>query len=247
MPSPPSGARVRRALTCVVLTACVALIKPSAVPAASDQTSPLLNEAINWYTGVAGLVDDLRAQELLLEAVERREPLARMWLARCHSRGRMGFETDAAQARTIAAEEIARVEQLAASGVPEAIFLMGTAYDEGLGQVEDPSEAVAWFRRAAAAGHVLAQHNLANAYAAGRGVARNDRLAVEWWLKAAAAGDAVPQLRLGEAYEHGRGVQRDLAAARRWYGEAARRGNQRARDALERLGPGDSPAAARFY
>jgi TPR repeat protein len=229
---------VKGALICVVLTAGVALVRPSAGPAASNQTSSLLDEAVNWYTGVAGRVDDDRARELLLEAVERGEPLARMWLARCHSRGRMGFETDAPQARAIAAGEVARVEQLAVSGVLEAVFLMGTAYDEGLGRNEDPAEAVVWFRRAAAAGHVLAQHNLANAYAAGRGVARNDGLAVEWWLKAAAAGDAIPQLRLGEAYEHGRGVQRDLAAARRWYAEAARRGNQRARDALERLGPG---------
>ena len=60
-------------------------------------------------------------------------------------------------------------------------------------------------------------------------------LAVEWWTRAAEEGDAIPQLRLGEAYEAGRGVERDLERAREWYARAAAAGNQRAREALERL------------
>lgn len=203
------------------------------LPAA--QPSSLLTEAIAWYTGTAGRVDDARAHALLLEAVKLDDPLARMWLARCHSRGRMGFVADQPKARALAQPEIATIDKMARAGVLEAVFLMATAYDEGLGRAEDPALAAEWLRRAAASGHTLAQHNLGNAYAAGRGVERNDRLAVEWWLKAAAAGDAIPQLRLGEAYEAGRGVTRDLAAARHWYGEAARRGNAAAQQALQRL------------
>jgi hypothetical protein len=203
------------------------------------QPSPVLLEAIEWYTGIAGRVDDARAQTLLREAVDRDDPLARMWLARCHSRGRMGFVADLPKARALAAAEIATVEKLADAGVLEAVFLMATAFDEGLGRAEDAPLAAVWLRRAAERGHTLAQHNLGNAYAAGRGVEQSDRLAVEWWLKAAAAGDAIPQLRLGEAYEEGRGVARDLAAARRWYGEAARRGNAAGQKALERLGRPD--------
>ena len=201
----------------------------------SAQPSSVLLEAIEWYTGVAGRVDDARAKTLLLEAVKGDDPLARMWLARCHSRGRMGFVADLPKARALAAAEIATVEKLAGAGVLEAVFLMATAFDEGLGRTEDPASAAVWLRRAAERGHTLAQHNLGNAHSAGRGVDQSDGLAVEWWLKAAAAGDAIPQLRLGEAYEAGRGVTRDLAAARHWYGEAARRGNAAARNALERL------------
>ena len=109
--------------------------------ALSAQGSPVLLEAIEWYTGVAGRVDDERAHTLLLDAVARDEPLARMWLARSHSRGRMGSDLDVPKARAIAAEEIETVERLAGEGVFEAVFLMATAFDEGLGRTEGPAEA----------------------------------------------------------------------------------------------------------
>ena len=203
---------------------------------APAQPDPALLEAVDWYTGVAGTVDDVRARELLEQAVERGGPLARMWLARVHSTGRMGFPRDEERARTIAAEIIAKVERAAEAGVLEAVFLMGTAYDEGLDKPVDPVRAAAWHRRAAERGHVLGAHNLGNQYAAGRGVPEDHALAAEWWLRAAERGDAITQLRLGEAYEAGRGVPLDPERAREWYGRAAAAGNAQAREALERLG-----------
>lgn len=211
------------------------LVAASGTAQPASASSELL-EATRWYTGVAGRVDDERARGLLEAAAANGDPLAHMWVARCLSRGRMGFARDEARARARGATLIADVRRLAAEGVLEAVFLMGTAHDEGLGEVENPAEALTWFRRAADRGHVLAQHNVGNAFAAGRGVAKDEAAAVEWWLRAAGQGDAIPQLRLGEAYEHGRGVAVDLAEARRWYGEAARRGNAAARAALARLG-----------
>ena len=162
--------------------------------------------------------------------------LARMWLARLYSRGRAGYPRDEAKARAIAEQLVDAVQRQAVAGNVEAIFLMGTAYDEGLGVAEDPALAFAWYSKAAAAGHTLAEHNVGNAYAAGRGVAADPAQAAQWWLKAATKGDTVPQLRLGEAYEAGRGVAKNLAEARRWYDESARRGNPDAAAALKRLG-----------
>ena len=211
----------------VFLAAC------SPAPAEPD---PALVEAIDWYTGVAGTVDDARARDLLEQAVDRGGVLSLMWLARVHSTGRMGFPRDEERARSIAAAVIAEVERAAEAGVLEAVFLMGTAYDEGLGKPVDPVEAAAWHRRAAERGHVLGAHNLGNQYAAGRGVEEDHALAAEWWLSAAERGDAITQLRLGEAYEAGRGVPLDLERAREWYGRAATAGNAQAREALERLG-----------
>lgn len=193
---------------------------------------PRLEQAIAWYTGTAGRVDDDRAHRLMLEAIEDGDAVSQMWLARCHSRGRMGFERSGARANTIAAGVIDTIRQLAESGLVEAVFLMGTAYDEGLGVTADPGVAAGWFQRAATQGHVLGQHNLGNAYADGRGVAQNDALAVQWWRKAAEAGDAIPQLRLARMYEEGRGVPTDLALATEWYRRAAARGNAQAADAL---------------
>lgn len=195
-------------------------------------------DAIGWYTGTAGRVDEPRARALFEAAAESGDVLGRMWLARAYSRGRMGFSRDAARASAIAGVLLDAVRRQAGLGVTEAVFLVGTAYDEGLGVPEDPVAAMEWFQKAAAAGHTLAEHNIGNAYAAGRGVAADASAAVTWWTKAAQKGDAVPQLRLGEAYETGRGVAKDLAAARRWYADAASRGNAAAKAALERLGGG---------
>lgn len=220
----------------VVLTVVFLWLVVSGANVRQASPPPELLEATRWYTGVAGRVDDVKAKGLLETAAAGGDPLARMWVARCLSRGRMGFARDEARARSMGATLIADVRRLAADGVLEAVFLLGTAHDEGLGEPENPAEALTWFRRAADRGHVLAQHNVGNAYAAGRGVAKDEAAAVTWWLKAAGQGDAIPQLRLGEAYEHGRGVAPDLKEARRWYGEAAQRGNAAARAALARLG-----------
>lgn len=195
-----------------------------------------LLEAIDLYTGVAGRVDDEEARRLLESAASSGgDLLARMWIARVHSRGRMTFQRDEARARAIAAEERSGVRDLAAAGDVEAIFLMGTAYDEGLGVAVDHPEALRWYRRAAARGHVLAAHNVGNMYRDGRGVEVDHATAVRWWLRAARAGDAIPALRLGEAFEAGRGVPRDPETARFWYGQAAERGNQDATAGLRRL------------
>ncbi|MCY4400584.1 MAG: tetratricopeptide repeat protein [Gemmatimonadetes bacterium] len=196
---------------------------------------PALLEAVDWYTGVAGTVDDARARELLEEAVDRGTPLAVMWRARVHSTGRMGYPRDEELARDIAETVIDEVQRAAESRILEAVFLMGTAYDEGLGKPLDPERAAAWHRRAAERGHVLGAHNLGNAYAAGRGVTEDHELAAEWWTRAADRGDAITQLRLGEAHEAGRGVPRDLERALAWYRRAAAAGNAQALEAVERL------------
>lgn len=221
--------------TFLLAVACVAACV-SACVAIPQEPDPVLVEAIDWYTGVAGAVDNERARELLDEAVAGGGPLAMMWLARVHSTGRMGFPRDEEQARDIAAGVIREVQRAAESGVLEAVFLMGTAYDEGLGKPVDHELAAAWHRRAAERGHVLGAHNIGNQYSEGRGVAEDPGQAVAWWTRAAERGDAITQLRLGESYEAGRGVMRDLDAARDWYGRAAAAGNREAGDALERLG-----------
>ena len=151
----------------------------------------------------------------------------------------MGFDQDTARARSLASGVIDEVESLAQSGVLEAVFLMGTAYDEGLGRPMDPAQAALWHRRAADRGHVLGSHNLGNQLSAGRGIFENPEEAVRWWRVAANQGDAITQLRLGEAYEAGRGVSMSLDSARIWYQLSAEAGNARAQEALERIGPDD--------
>lgn len=241
MPTSISTAR-RISRPSFLISTCGATVGPLAAgflllatPVEAQHVDPRLDEAIRWYTGMTDTVDDQRARELLLEALEDPKPITRMWLARCHSRGRMFFERDEALADQIAAEVLDEVERLAHLGVSEAAFLMGTANDEGLAMEVDAAMAAAWFHRAADQAHVLAQHNLGNAYYGGRGLPQSDTMAVYWWLQAAEQGDAIPQRELASMYEQGRGVAKDLAEAERWYRLSADKGNAGAREALERL------------
>lgn len=206
---------------------------PSA--AVDGSVDPSLLQAIDWYTGVAGAVDEERARALLEQAAADEDPLSTMWLARVYSRGRMGFEQDSARARSLANGVIDEIEALAREGVVEAVFLMGTAFDEGLGRPVDPAQAALWHQRAADRGHVLGSHNMGNQLSAGRGIVENPEEAVRWWRVAAEQGDAITQLRLGEAYEAGRGVVMNLDSARLWYEQSAAAGNVQARQALERI------------
>jgi uncharacterized protein len=159
-------------------TAFVAGLAP--VAAAQPPVDLRLTEAIGWYTGTRGVVDEPKARALIEASAFEGNVLARMWLARLYSRGRAGYPRDAVRAQAIAETLIDAVRRQALAGTTEAVFLMGTACDEGLGVAEDPAAAFEWFTKAAAAGHTLAEHNLGNAYArrpgrgcrpgAGRGV-----------------------------------------------------------------------------
>ena len=212
-------------LLILFLTNCASRIDPD----------PKLIEAIRWYTGEAGTVDDVRARSLLESAAADGDALSMMWLARVYSTGRMTYPADKATAVEIASSVIIEIERLAFAGVGEASFLMGTAYAEGLAVPIDPVAAVAWYRKAAAANITLAQHNLGNVHAAGTGVEQSDSEAFRWWLLAAQKGDAIPQFRLAQMYEQGKGVQQDLELAEQWYRESASRGYRNAVIALQRL------------
>ena len=236
------GGRVRGLLPKVALALAAATVPTMPVSAqdagaATTSADLRLLEAIDWYTGVAGEVRDAYAKALLEEVdAEGDDVLARMWIARVHSTGRMGFRRNEGRAREIALTVIDRVRALADEGDVEAVFLMGTAYDEALGVEQDYAEAMRWYRRAADVGHVLAAHNVGNMYRDGRGVEVDHAAAAEWWIQAAEAGDVIPARRLGEAYEAGRGVPMDLDEARAWYRRAAAAGNEAAAAALERIG-----------
>jgi len=204
--------------------------------ATSTEINSDLSEAIGWYTGAAGFVDDERAKNLLEQAAATQDTLAVMWIARVHSTGRMGFEENRELAQQVASSVIQEVERLAIDKNAEAMFLMGTAYAEGLGKPIDHEMAAYWYERAAQMGNMLAQHNMGNIYESGTGVPQNDSLAVNWWQKAAEQGDAIPQFRFAVMLEEGRGIDPDLEEAMRWYEESARRGYIQGQAALDRLG-----------
>ena len=200
-----------------------ALLAAMAAPAAGQPVAdPRLVEAIGWYTGTRGLVDDAKAR-LLIETD--------------------GVRRQRAGPHVAGADVLARADGLSArrgqgQGDRRATDRRGAAAGggrHGRGGVPDghapTTRASAWprTRRWPSPGSARPRRpatrwpstTSATPTPLGAGVAADPVQAVEWWLKAAAKGDAVPQLRLGEAYEAGRGVAKNLDEARRWYAEAA--------------------------
>jgi TPR repeat protein len=112
-------------------------------------------------------------------------------------------------------QNTSNIKQLRASaeqGDPNE-YMLGLAYDVGVGAPQDFAEAALWYRKAADQGHAGAQYSLGHLYANGRGV-RQDFVQAHMWLNLATAGS-----------QPGARTERDLVAkkmTRSQLAEAAR-------------------------
>ena len=120
------------------------------------------------------------------------------------------------------------LEQAAAQGFHQAIYVLGKEYDVGSQAFErDVNFATELFRLAALQGHVDAQVDLATQYLLGRGgVPQDDETAALWYERAAAAGHWGAQYLIASMYEHGNGVHRDESIALQWYERAQQGGDE---------------------
>ena len=148
--------------------------------------------------------------------------------------------------------EVCRVQGEAGDLVAQIV--LGYAYANGRGVVEDDAEAVRWYRIAAEQGNAVAQNNLGLMYENGEGVPEDDAEAVRWYRLAAEQGNDSAQFNLGLIYENGEGVVQNDARAYLWFNLAAAgsQGDDRAqavenRDrAAAKLSPADRAAAQRL-
>ena len=186
-----------------------------------SETLATLQEAIRLYVPINGRGDYTRARRLFEQAAQSGHPLAVTWLARCHVDGRAGFPENKERAQRLAQGAIHDIRRLAGDGDREAVFLLASAYHEGLAVAKDETLAVSWYRKAADQGHAIAQDNLGMMYFIGKGVAQNYSEALRWFRKAAGQGSAIAQYRLGEMYGNGYGVAQDSSEAVRWFRKAA--------------------------
>ncbi len=222
---PPSGKRVAgKPVPLPTPAAAKPRPSPAGVGAASAGRRALL-EAVSWYVGYSSSgMDWEKARLLFIEADEQGDPLARMWLARLYFRGRCGFAKDEERGRRLAAQVIDHVRKRAKAGDAEAMFLLGSAYDEGLGVEADPVKVVYWYRKAVEKGNAPAMNNLAWMYYEGRGVPQDYDKAVYWFSKAAEKGEADAMFNLGLMYQSGLGVARDYEKAVYWFSKAGEKG-----------------------
>lgn len=81
------------------------------------------------------------------------------------------------------------LRKLADLAIPEAEYLLGTMYDEGLGVVQSDREAFRLYLSAANHGHTGAMNDLAVCYKTGQGCTQSLEKAMEWYKRAAEAGE----------------------------------------------------------
>jgi TPR repeat protein len=116
---------------------------------------------------------------------------------------------------------------LAKQGNPDALYGLGTMYDNGEGVPQDHKKAMGYYLQAAQQGHAWAQTDLATIYYDGKGVAQDYSQAFRWYTLAANQGNSQAQLNLGVMYGVGQGTKTDLVTAYMWATLAGAGGEQK--------------------
>jgi TPR repeat protein len=161
-------------------------------------------------------------------------------------------------------DSVRALRTAAEAGDPTAEFLLGHAYESGLGVTKDVTETARWYgravvpqppttpgtaaatpmnfaqafelyRRAAEAGNGQAELYMGLEYDMGTDVPRNVEKAATWYRKAAAQGSASAENNLGVLYHEGDGLPKDGMEAVNWFSRAAARGSATAEYCLGRM------------
>jgi hypothetical protein len=109
-------------------------------------------------------------------------------------------------------------EKAAARSHVEALYALGTLYENGEGVRRDAGRAADWYRLATSISrHGGAEFALAQFYYYGRGVPADAGEALSWYRKAADDGHPAAQHVLGTIYEGGWNVEPDPVEAYKWF------------------------------
>lgn len=105
------------------------------------------------------------------------------------AQGRLNIPADTVSQggqRTISAQEaFTLVSQEAEKGHPQAMHVLGTFYDQGLGAPKNHTKALEWYLKASDANFPAAIYQVGLAYEIGRGIAANRETALTYFKKAA--------------------------------------------------------------
>ncbi len=183
-----------------------------------------LARGIDLYTGKGGTFDPKGAGKIFQRAAGDGDPMGEMWLARSIFKGRCGFRAEPERAKLMAKRVLKQVGSAADQGDPAAAFLLGSAYEEGLGVKKDPAKAVGFYRASCDGRFPLGCYNLAGMFKMGKGTERDDSRAAELYFKACDAGSIFGCNNLGLLYEAGIGVQRNETRAAELYSKACAAG-----------------------
>ena len=103
----------------------------------------------------------------------------------------------------------------AEAGCADAMFKMGSAYEEGSIMEKNYESSQEWYQKAADAGHATAMYILGESY-----METDPETAIVWYQKAANAGNTDAMEVLGDIYQEGIYVQQDIMLGSDWYWKA---------------------------
>lgn len=134
--------------------------------------------------------------------------------------------------------ELGEWGRAAESGVPEANWLIGCCYENGIGVPSpDPHLAFQYYSRAADKEYGPALNDIGRCYARGSGCEQDMTKAVQYYQRAANRGRAAAWFNLGTCYEKSLGgLTKDPTKAAECYARAKSLGYKMAEKALERIG-----------
>lgn len=142
---------------------------------------------------------------------------------------------------------------LAASGDPDAHYMLGHLYANGQSVVRDMTRAVTHYVKAASTGQPNAQFALGELAYTGDGAVQDWARAAGWYNLAASKGHLLAKVRLGYMYAEGQSVPQDASRAALLFEEAAKAGEMAAQYHLALLyldgegKPQDFAQAARWF
>ncbi|MCB9970398.1 MAG: caspase family protein [Hyphomonas sp.] len=140
-----------------------------------------------------------------LAGIDYASPGFRTWITLRDVAERYGFET---------------LEQLGEEKDPNALGLLGTAYDQGIFVEQDKTRGADLFRSACELGQMVACNNYGAAFENGKGVPVDLAAAVNLFRQSCDGGEMTGCRNLGFMYEKGRGVTQDASEAVRLYRQA---------------------------
>ena len=175
--------------------------------------------------------NDVQAAKYWLEAAQKGDSVAQNNIGWAYDTGR-GVKQNYPEAVRWYRRAAEQGNQRAQGSLAE-IYLFGLP-----GIAIDMAEAYKFTRLAAEQGDQRSQKNLGMMYLKGDPVPQSDADAVKWFRIAADSGYAPAQFSMGSVYENGSGVPKNLNTAIEWYRRSAANGEERATQALQRLGAG---------
>ena len=98
-----------------------------------------------------------------------------------------------------------------------AQHMLAIMFQNGLGTVENPKQALKMMTSSAKQGYPIAQHGLGFMYMQGECVEKDSKKAIEWFKKAAEQGLQGSLTTLAMMYEQGEGVEKDVKKAKELY------------------------------